>query len=91
MNVELESVPSQIGTAILDVSDGKILRSSGDLASEEATTVCASIFRLLLDTSKCLGSEPMRRLSVTFSDHSYIVTLGDKNIYIVKLEKTEGV
>jgi len=86
MNVELELVPNQIGTAILDMTDGKVLRSTGDLSSgEEGRANCASVYRMLLDTSKCLGSEPMRRLSITFTDHSYIVTLGEKHIYIIKL------
>ena len=87
MEVELELVPNQCGTAILDAADGKMCKSTGDLSTsptDEGQMICSSIYRILLDTSKCLGNEPMRRLSVSFSDHNYVVTLGEKHIYIVK-------
>ena len=84
MEVDLTQVRDQTGTATLDASDGKVAVATGDLSGEEGQTRCATIFRMLQDTSKCLGDEPMRRLSISFTDHNYVITLGERHIYIVK-------
>jgi len=87
MDVDLEAVPNQIGTAILQSSDGKILKSTGSLDNEdEGVSSCATIFKMLQDSAKCLAEEPMRRLSISFTDYNYVVTLGKHHIYIVKTE-----
>lgn len=87
MDVELESVPNQIGTAILSTADGKILKATGALANDEdAVVTCSTIYKMLLDSAKCLGDEPMRRLSISYTDYNYVVTLGKKHVYIVKTE-----
>ncbi len=86
MDVDLEQVPNQCGTAILEAADGRVCKATGDFLAlaSEGQIICSSIYRMLMDTSKCLGNEPMRRLSISFSDHNYIVTQGEKHIYIVK-------
>jgi len=81
MDVDLERIPSQIGTAILD-SDGKVLKVTGDISQNQ--DVCSTIYKILLDTSKCLDKEPMKRISISFTDHNYVVTVGKNHVYIVK-------
>ena len=87
MEVDLEAVPSQIGTAILQASDGKVLKSTGALDNEDdGPATCVTIYKMLQDSAKCLAEEPMRRLSISFTDYNYVVTLGKHHIYIVKTE-----
>eukprot|EP01032_Pedospumella_encystans_P003195 gene3195-3765_t len=61
METELEKIPAQIGTAVLDASDGRIVKSSGELYNENGQ--CQSIYRILKDTAKCLAGEPMKRIT----------------------------
>ena len=88
-DVDLTQVQGQTGTATLDVSSGGVLRATGDLLGDEGKRACAAVFRMLQDTSKCLRNEPMRRLSITFSDHAFVVTLSDKAVYIAKVKIAE--
>lgn len=82
-------VPSQQGTAIIDLIDGKVIKATGDiLGTDEGKCVCSTIYKMLLDTAKCLGNEPLRRISVTFSDHSFVATLNEKYIYLVKTNQS---
>ena len=39
---------------------------------------------MLQDTAKVLEGEPMKRISISFSDFSFIATLSERHIYIVK-------
>ena len=83
--VDLTQVQGQIGSATLDATDdGKIIKATGELLGVDGKIVCTTIFRMLQDTSKCLGNEPMRRLSISFTDHVYVVTLTEKFVYLVK-------
>ena len=87
MDVDLEAVPNQIGTAILGSTDGKVLKATGGLDNEyDGAATCTAIYKMLLDSTKCLKEEPMRRLSISYTDYNYVVTLGHKHIYIVKTE-----
>ena len=86
MDIDLDSVPNQIGTAVLSTVDGKILQSTGAFCDDDGSVVCRNIYRMLLDSAKCLEDEPLRRLSISFTDYNYVVTLGKKNLYIVKTE-----
>lgn len=88
MDVELELVPNQVGSAILNRDGGgTVVKSSGLLSDENGAGVCAHIYQMLLDTSICLGDEPLKRMSILFADHNYVVTLGSKHIYIVRTEQ----
>ena len=82
-NETLEHVPFQIGTAVL-AADGAVVKATGDLETEEGRQTCGTIFRMIIDTSKCLGHEPMRRIVVSFAFCNYIATVSEKNVYIVK-------
>ena len=87
MDVDLESVPNQIGTAILGSTDGKILKATGALDNEyDGAAAFAVIYKMLLDSTKCLTGEPMRKLSISYTDYNYVVTLGQNHIYVVKTE-----
>jgi hypothetical protein len=87
MDVDLESIPNQVGSAILNRDGGgTVVKSTGQLADETGAGVCALIYQMLLDTSTCLGEEPLRRMSILFADHNYVVTLGSKHIYIVRVD-----
>ena len=84
-DVDLEGVPNQVGAATLTRDGGgTVIKSSGTLAEEGGAGVCAHIYQMLLDTSVCLGKEPLRRLSILFADHNYVVTLGENHIFIVR-------
>ena len=87
MDVDLEAVPNQIGTAVLGSTDGKVLKATGALDNEDdGAAACVAVYKMLLDSTKCLGDEPMRRMSISYTDYNYVVTLGKKHIYIVKTE-----
>jgi hypothetical protein len=87
MDVDLESVPKQIGTAILAAADGKVLKATGALDNDEdGAATCSTIYKMLQDSAKCLGDEPLRRLSVSYTEFNYVVTVGPKHVYIVKTE-----
>jgi hypothetical protein len=87
MDVDLESVPNQVGTAILGSTDGKILKASGALDNEyDGAAACSAIYKMLLDSTKCLAGDPMKRMSISYTDYNYVITLGQKHIYIVKTE-----
>jgi hypothetical protein len=46
--VDLEQVPLQSGTAILDIVDGKILKLTGDMDNEIGKQQCEKLFRVVL-------------------------------------------
>ena len=80
-------VPNQIGTAILSTTDGKILKATGALDNDDdGAAACSAIYKMLLDSSKCLQNEPMRRMSISYTDYNYIITLGQGHVYIVKTD-----
>ena len=84
-DVDLESIPNQVGSAILARDGGgTVLKSTGCLTEENSAGICAHIYQMLLDTSVCLAEEPLRRMSVLFADHNYVITLSEKHIYIVR-------
>ena len=87
-SIDLESVPNQVGSAVLDAKDGNIVKTTGVLSNnDDSAAICANIYQMLLDSSVCLGEEPLRRLIVSYSDHNYVVTLGQKQIFIVQQSK----
>ena len=57
----LERIPDQIGTAMLDNGDGKKVKATGSLDSDDGKVACAQIYKILQDTSACLGDEPFKR------------------------------
>ena len=48
------------------------------------TLLC--FFLSLQDTAKCLAGEPMKRITMSYSHFSYVVTLDEHNIYIAKVK-----
>ena len=57
----LERIPYQTGTAMLDNVDGKVVRTTGSLSNDDGKVVCAQVYKILQDTSCCLGDEPFKR------------------------------
>ncbi|KAL7492576.1 hypothetical protein ACHAWT_001662 [Skeletonema menzelii] len=97
--IDLDSVPGQIGNAILRASDGTILRPpTGSLTEQDVMIV----YRMMLEIGTVLEggtggkdddhnntrteAEGLQRVTVGFKDVSYAVTLGgtDGCLYIVK-------
>ncbi len=86
MEVNLDNVKNS-GSAILRLSDGFIMSSKGDLEGDERSI--NYLYSILLDSIKSIEKdEPFHRLSVVYSTHNYIVTLGEDNgenyVYIIK-------
>ena len=82
--IDLDSVPQQIGHAILRTADGTILQPPSGSLSEKDVGI---IYRMMLEVGTVLdGKEGLQRLSIGFKSVSYAVTLGcgDGCIYIVK-------
>jgi hypothetical protein len=42
----------------------------------------------LLETGKCLQQEPLKRLTISYADYSYLATIGKDQIYIVKVNQS---
>ena len=83
--IDLDSVPQQIGHAILRAADGTILQPPSGSLSEKDVGI---IYRMMLEVGTILedGKEGLQRLSIGFKSVSYAVTLGcgDGCLYIVK-------
>lgn len=97
--IDLDSIPGQIGNAIIRASDGTILRApTGSLTEQDVMIV----YRMMLEIGTVLEggtggkddnnntstdeAEGLQRVTVGFKDVSYAVTLGgsDGCLYIVK-------
>mmetsp|Transcript_12640 Transcript_12640/g.16599 ORF Transcript_12640/g.16599 Transcript_12640/m.16599 type:complete len:95 (+) Transcript_12640:149-433(+) len=81
---DLEQVANQTGTAIIKIDDGGILKTTGDLSSEEGGKVLSSLRQIVMDTGAVLQQDPLQRISVMYSSYQYVITLSDSKIYIVK-------
>mmetsp|Transcript_32841 Transcript_32841/g.50227 ORF Transcript_32841/g.50227 Transcript_32841/m.50227 type:complete len:88 (+) Transcript_32841:70-333(+) len=82
MEPDLESVPGQIGTAMLRCTDGSLVRAcTGRLTPDRANIV----YRMLAETGALLKEdEGLRTLSVSFSAVRYTASLDDDYVYIVQ-------
>ncbi|ROT78088.1 putative ragulator complex protein LAMTOR4-like isoform X1 [Penaeus vannamei] len=78
-------IPDEVGHLILS-EDGAIITSGGDL--ENAEQFASSIMSLLTCTSRnhLMQSDGggFKKISVTYTDHCYVICLSNKNIHIVK-------
>ena len=79
--IDLDSIPNQIGSAILS-PDGTLLRPpSGSLTEKDV----AIIYRMMMEVGTVLEGEGMERVTIGFSGVSYVVGVGgDGCLYIVK-------
>mmetsp|Transcript_28715 Transcript_28715/g.34986 ORF Transcript_28715/g.34986 Transcript_28715/m.34986 type:complete len:113 (-) Transcript_28715:188-526(-) len=81
--IDLESIPNQIGFAVLRVSDGSLVCPiSGDITDADA--VC--LYRILLETGNLLAAkEDLVRVTISFKKFQYRFCLSnDGLVYIVK-------
>ena len=54
MDVDLEHVASQMGTAIIDLSSGNIIRATGDLSDQRGKLQCEKLHKLMMvSTFQC--------------------------------------
>ena len=47
MDIDLENVNEQVGTAIVDSATSEIKKTSGDLAKEDGPVICGHILRII--------------------------------------------
>jgi hypothetical protein len=47
MDVDLEQIPAQLGTAVLDAMQGEIIKATGDLKGDMGEIACKNIYRIL--------------------------------------------
>mmetsp|Transcript_88517 Transcript_88517/g.176982 ORF Transcript_88517/g.176982 Transcript_88517/m.176982 type:complete len:88 (-) Transcript_88517:334-597(-) len=78
--VDLEGLGA-LGTATL-ASDGSVIRSSGELEGDIKTL--KTLYQMMLDTGSILGEEPLKRITVSFSDHQLVMAVSQGNVHIVK-------
>jgi hypothetical protein len=46
--VDLSNVQNQIGTAVVEIGNGAILKSSGELSDETGKNQCRNLLRILM-------------------------------------------
>ena len=46
-------------------------------------------FCTIQDSIKCIGDQSLKRISISFGHYSYVTTLGDGFVYIVKVDLPE--
>lgn len=76
-------VVGQTGFLVLGL-DGAVLSSGGDLQADQRTA--ATLHQLVLTADQ--GNLGTTRITVTYADHAYVLSLADKRIHVVK--KTVG-
>mmetsp|Transcript_10461 Transcript_10461/g.10529 ORF Transcript_10461/g.10529 Transcript_10461/m.10529 type:complete len:90 (-) Transcript_10461:30-299(-) len=86
MDLDLGSVPSQSGTAILNANSGGILKVTGQLDNETGRSACENLYKIYMDSIKCVGDAPIRRISVSYSSFSFVITTTDQYMYIVRVQ-----
>jgi len=85
LDVNLELVVSQQGTAILNLINGEVVKSSGALAGPNYVALLATLDRIIKDCLKCLKMEPLKRISIIFNDSSFVITTVENYAYIAKV------
>jgi len=79
-------IPDEVGHLILS-EDGAIIASGGELENMES--LGGTVMSLLSATSKGhlmpgdAGSS-FKKISITYTDHSYVICLTNKNVHVVK-------
>ncbi|XP_026479482.1 ragulator complex protein LAMTOR4 [Ctenocephalides felis] len=82
----MERIPDQIGYLIMS-EDGAVIASGGDLENDERV---ANIFNNFISITKNINPEAFpeedgfKRISLTYSDHCFIICLSNKKIHVVK-------
>ena len=79
--IDLESIPGQIGLAVLDLQ-GSIIRCEGQLTEDEVMI----LFQMISKTWWLLTEK--ERLVVSGITHQFSTTRDANNIYMVKTTKT---
>jgi hypothetical protein len=75
----------QLGSMVLDSNSGAIIQSSGDLSGDTKTAML--FYHMLQDTNAVLArmnKDPFRRLTISFQQYYYVVTIVGDKIYVMK-------
>uniref|UniRef100_A0A6M2DLY0 Late endosomal/lysosomal adaptor and MAPK and MTOR activator 4 n=1 Tax=Xenopsylla cheopis TaxID=163159 RepID=A0A6M2DLY0_XENCH len=82
----MERIPDQVGYLIMS-EDGAVIASGGDLENDERI---ANIFNNLISITKNINPDAFpeedgfKKVSLTYSDHCFIICLSNKKIHVVK-------
>lgn len=67
--VDLETVPNQLGTAVLRLADGALLHRTGQMDSPEGAEAAQALYQILLDAGTILRGhedDALRRIAGQF-------------------------
>mmetsp|Transcript_18416 Transcript_18416/g.46852 ORF Transcript_18416/g.46852 Transcript_18416/m.46852 type:complete len:94 (-) Transcript_18416:63-344(-) len=83
---DLESVPGQIGTLVLEHS-GRVLSATGELESM-GNEVASTVLAMLRDSKPLVDAfekgNSFHRMTVGFSKYAYVITMSTDRILVVK-------
>ncbi|XP_015593722.1 ragulator complex protein LAMTOR4 homolog isoform X2 [Cephus cinctus] len=86
----MERIPDQIGYLVL-TEDGAVLTSGGELENDERiANLIMGLITLTdnIDSNAFATNEKFDKMSVTYDDHCYIISLSNKKIHVVKKKLT---
>jgi len=79
-DMNLERIPGYTGHLVISQVDGAVLSSAGDLQSGER--LAANLLNLVSTVG--LAQLEANRISINYSDHSYILCCSNRKIHVVK-------
>ncbi|XP_018319013.1 ragulator complex protein LAMTOR4 homolog [Agrilus planipennis] len=82
----MERIPDQLGHLVIN-EDGAVLMSSGDLENDEKTAdIILNLLNLTdeIDPVAFPSGDKFKKLSITYSDHCYIICLSNRKVHVVK-------
>lgn len=82
----MERIPDQVGYLVL-TEDGAVLTSGGELENDERiANVVTGLVTLTdkIDPKAFRANELFEKISITYSDHCYIICLSNKKIHVLK-------
>lgn len=85
-DLDLETIPCQVGHAVLRSSDGSILCApTGGLSDRDV----GIIYRMLLEIGTKLNGEALQRFTISFGAVSYVVAMSSSCVYVVKKKQQQ--
>mmetsp|Transcript_9239 Transcript_9239/g.14511 ORF Transcript_9239/g.14511 Transcript_9239/m.14511 type:complete len:93 (+) Transcript_9239:130-408(+) len=81
---DLEQVANQIGTAVLKLEDGGVIKSTGELSSDDGVKVLITLHQMVMDTGALIDADPLQRISVMYSSFQYVITVSESKVYVIK-------
>lgn len=83
--IPLDKIANQIGYLVLK-DDGAVIESGGELQNDEKS---ANIIMGLIQMTESVDEDFLpksgcERISIMYDDHSYVICMSNKKIYVVK-------